>query len=108
MGLVRLLMDLSGVLNTKEAIHIMSSLFSKRLLIQLPRSPINLVQQALVWNIISIRIQALLVTSQALIQNTTIRTAFVIQGQLSELFTHIFMAKDALNTRKIGDPAVIN
>jgi hypothetical protein len=101
-------MDLSGVLNTMEEINTTSSHYSKRLLIQSPRSPINLVQQALAWNIISIRIQALVVTIQALIQNMTIRTAFVIHDQLSAVLMHIFMAKDALDTREIGDPAVIN
>jgi hypothetical protein len=101
--LVRLLIDLSGILNTREEM-----IFSKRLLIQSPRSAISLVQQALAWNSIRIRIQALLVTSQALIQNTTIITSFVIHGQLSAVFMHIFMAKDAFDTREFGNPAVIN
>jgi hypothetical protein len=106
--LVRILVDLSGVLNTSEEINTMRSLFSKILIIKSPRARINLLQQVFAWKVSSIRIQSILVTSQALIQKETITTTFVIHGQLSAVFIHIVMAKDALDTREIGDPAVSN
>jgi hypothetical protein len=57
----------------------------------------------IVLNISSIQIQAIVVTSQALIQNS-----FVIHIQLGAVLMHIFMAKDYLGTRENSDPTVIN